>query len=127
MKRALAILAVVVSATLSGPVLANGWHHGGGWHGGPRVSFGFNFGAPFYGPYYSPYYYYPAPVYYPTAPVYYPAAPVVQQAAPVYVERGDVVPEGAGSWYFCRESNAYYPYVKQCAGGWTRVPARPSN
>jgi hypothetical protein len=117
MKRAIAIL---ILAAVSAPALA----HGGWRHGGPRVSFGFNFGVPFY----APYYYYPAPVYYPTAPVYYPAAPVVQQAAPpVYVERGDVVPEGAGTWYFCRESNAYYPYVKQCAGGWTRVPAQPSN
>lgn len=126
MKRALAILAVAVSAAVSGPALAHGgWHHGGGWHGGPRVSFGFNFGVPFYAPYYSPYY---SPYYYP-APVYYPAAPLVVNppAPPVYVERSDVVPEGAGTWYFCREANAYYPYVKQCAGGWTRVPAQPSN
>jgi hypothetical protein len=43
----------------------------------------------------------------------------------VFVERADVVPEGAASWYFCRESNGYYPYVKQCPGGWERVPARP--
>ena len=122
MKRALAILVVVVSAALSGPALANGGWRGGGWHGGPRVSFGLHFGVPFY----APYYYYPA--YYP-APVYYPAAPLVVQpsAPPVYVERGDVVPEGAGTWYFCRESNAYYPYVKQCPGGWARVPAQPSN
>ena len=120
MTRALAILLL---AAVSAPALA----HGGWRHGGPRVSFGLHFGVPFYAPYYaSPYYAYPA--YYP-APVYYPPAPLVVQpsAPPVYVERGDVVPEGAGTWYFCRESNAYYPYVKQCAGGWTRVPAQPSN
>ena len=79
---------------------------------------GFHFGVPLY----HHWYYAPAPVY------YYPPAPVVVQppAPAVYVERGDVVPESAGTWYFCRESNSYYPYVKQCPGGWTRVPAQPS-
>jgi hypothetical protein len=88
-------------------------------HGGrARVHLGFHFGVPLYGwGWYGPpaYYYYPAPVY------------VQPPAAPVYVERSDVVPEGPGTWYFCRESNTYYPYVKHCPGGWTRVPAQPSN
>jgi hypothetical protein len=112
MKQAIAIL---VLAAMSTPALAGGRHH----HHGPRVSLGFHFGVPLF----SPWYYHPAPVY------YYPAAPVYVQppAPPVYVERSDVVPEGAGTWYFCRESNTYYPYVKQCPGGWTRVPAQPSN
>ena len=72
-----------------------------GHRGGPRVSFGVHFGVRlgYYSPWY-PAYYYPGPYYY---------------------------PEGAGTWYFCRESNAYYPYVKQCPSGWTRVPAQPSN
>ena len=91
-------------------------------HGGKarvHVGLGFHFGVPLYGGWgwYGPpaYYYYPPPAY-------------VQPPAPaVYVERGDVVPEGPGTWYFCRESNTYYPYVKQCPGGWTRVPAQPSN
>jgi hypothetical protein len=107
------VLLILVLAAISGSALAHG-------RGGQRVSFGLHFGVPF--GYYSPWYY-PPPVY------YYPAAPVVIQPAapPVYVERSDVVPEGSASWYFCRESNSYYPYVKQCPGGWTRVPAQPSN
>lgn len=28
-------------------------------------------------------------------------------------------------WYFCESSNAYYPYVKECAQGWKSVPAVP--
>ena len=114
MKRVILVLAL---AALSGSALAHG-------RGGPRVSFGFHFGVPIYSPWYPAYY--PAP-YYPY--YYYPAAPVVVQppAPPVYVERSDVVPEGSGTWYFCRESNSYYPYVKQCPGGWSRVPAQPSN
>ena len=107
------VILALILAVASGSALAHGRGHS-------RVFLGFNFGFPVYQPWYPAYY--PAPVYYPPAPVYaQPPAP------PVYVERGDVVPEGPGTWYFCRESNSYYPYVKQCPGGWTRVPARPSN
>jgi hypothetical protein len=28
-------------------------------------------------------------------------------------------------WYFCPESRAYYPYVRECAGGWQRVAPQP--
>ena len=113
MRRVLILLVLAVAGIMaSNAALA---------HGRGRVSLGFHFGFPI--GYYSPWYYAPAPAY------YYPPAPVVVQPAqpPVYVERSDTVPEGPGTWYFCRESNSYYPYVKQCPGGWTRVPAQPSN
>ncbi len=115
MKRTLLVL---ILALVSTAALAGG-RHGHRHHGHGRISLGFHFGAPL--GWYHPWHFGP-PVY------YYPAAPVVVQppAPTVFVERGDVVPEGAASWYFCRESNAYYPYVKQCPGGWQRVPARPS-
>lgn len=110
MKRVLLLLLLAVA---SAPALA------GGWHGHSRVIVGFNFGYPV--GWYAPWYY-PPPAYYYPAPVYaQPPAPTT------YVERSDVVPEGPGTWYFCRESNGYYPYVKQCPGGWVRVPAQPSN
>jgi len=25
---------------------------------------------------------------------------------------------GSGYWYYCKQSNAYYPYVRRCGGGW---------
>lgn len=104
------LVLVLVLAVASGSALAHG-------RGGGRVTFGLHFGVPLG----YPWYYYPPPAY------YYPPAPVVVPPAPsVYVERGDTVPEGTASWYFCRESNSYYPYVKQCPGGWERVPAQPS-
>ncbi|HZM34235.1 MAG TPA: hypothetical protein VFC18_07020, partial [Burkholderiales bacterium] len=106
MKRALLLLLVVV-ATTSGAALAHRGGHGGGGHGGGRVHLGFHFGFPAYYPYWygpSPYYYYPPPVVVTT-----PAAP------PVYIERE----RDADFWYFCEQERGYYPYVKQCPGGWT--------
>ena len=28
-------------------------------------------------------------------------------------------------WYWCESSKKYYPYVKECAGGFERVPPQP--
>jgi len=61
-------------------------------------------------------------------PSYYPnySAPVViQQQAPVYEQQ---VPQEEAQqyyWYFCPESNTYYPYVKQCPSGWMKVVPTP--
>jgi hypothetical protein len=111
MKRVALVLVAALLAVTSSTAIA---------HGRGRVSLGFHFGVPL--GWYQPWYYAPPPAYY-----YPPAAVVVRPPEPtVYVERGDVVPEGTASWYFCRESNGYYPYVKQCPGGWERVPAQPS-
>jgi hypothetical protein len=121
-KFALAFLAVSAGALSAGPALAwGGHHHGHGGHGGARVFFGLNLGVPLYAP--APYYYYPAPVYYQPAPV------VVQPPAPpVYVERSEAPAPSqpaAGYWYYCGDSRAYYPYVRDCPGGWQRVSPTP--
>jgi len=101
---------------------------------GPRahVGVGIYFGVPLigfpYSYYYPPYHY--APYYY---PAYYPPPVVVQQQAPVpvYVEQNpqpapSVQPSTPpGYWYYCADSRAYYPYVKQCPGGWQRVAPQP--
>jgi len=78
--------------------------------------------GPFWGPWYPPYY----PYY------YYPPAPVVvtPPAPPVYIERSQEAPPAApaaqeNAWYYCRNPQGYYPYVKQCNGSWERVPATP--
>ena len=105
----LAALAGVLVA--SGPALAQ-------HHRGPRVHFGFAFGGPFYP---APYYYYPPPYY------YYPPAVVVPQPPQTYIERGDSAESDAAQsyWYYCAGAKAYYPYVKQCPGGWQRVTPQP--
>ena len=116
------LAATLLTTAASVPALA----HGGGHYGRPRVSVGFVFGGPGYwgypGYWGHPGYYYPPPYY------YYPRAVAVPAEPTVYIERGDAYtpPEQSqGYWYYCPEAKAYYPYVKQCAGGWQRVTPQP--
>jgi hypothetical protein len=57
---------------------------------------------------YPPAYYPPEPAYsyYPPAPVYVPAPP------PPVVQ---------AYWYYCPTLGNYYPYVRNCPGGWQQV------
>jgi hypothetical protein len=34
-------------------------------------------------------------------------------------------PQAQHWWYFCPGANAYYPYVRECPGGWQRVSPQP--
>lgn len=145
MKRVLLMLAVLMGAMAglaSAPALARG-HVGVGFYFGGPGYYGSYYGGPGWGPgyygdpyYYGPRYYYPPPVVYAPAPVY------VQPAAPTqYVEQPQAAPapapvpqqstvtdnEGDDSWYYCSAQKKYYPYVKSCPSGWTRVPARPDD
>jgi len=98
--------AVGVGCLVASGTAAADWHgHVGVWIGpGP-----FWWGAPYY-----PYYY----------PPYYPPV-VVSEPAPVYRQPSVHVPAQPEYWYFCRGSNAYYPYVSSCPGGWETVAPRP--
>jgi len=122
---AVAVLALSCAAAAS-PADARGYDRG------PRVSIGLHFGAPLYAhphwharPYYRSYH---RPYYaYPRAYAYPPVV-VVPSAPPVYIERQpapQVQAPTAGYWHYCAESNAYYPYVKECAGQWQLVPPSP--
>lgn len=131
---AVAALALVIGAGLPDIASAGGRHHRhhGHHHGGYRgSSYGFYFGAAY--PYWGYRTYVPPPHYYGYYPPYgyydgprYIAAP--SQPA-VYIERNEVVSaadDGAAYWYYCRDAEAYFPYVKQCPGGWERqVPQSP--
>ncbi len=84
--------------------------------GEARGHFFFDFTVPigvgpwWWGPAY-PYYPYP----------YYAAPPVVvQQSPPVYVQP-QAPPQQPAYWYYCPNSQTYYPYVKECPGGWLTV------
>ena len=77
-----------------------------------RASVSLFLGAPlFFDPFFDPFF----------PPVYSSPTVVVPASPPVYIERE---PEQA-YWYYCRESRAYYPYVKECPGPWQRVVPEP--
>ncbi len=124
-KTIFAIILVLFGAVASGSAMAQHRGHGG------NVRFGLYFGVPFYGPGYypGPYYTYPSYVY--PGPGYgYPPAAVFSSPPPVYVEQGAPAASPApaqpqGDWYYCADSKAYYPYARECPGGWQRVPAQP--
>jgi hypothetical protein len=103
-------LALILVAVVCGALAANAdarpsrhFHHG--------ARFGVFIGAPIVPYYYSRYYYPPAyyPYYVPPAPVYMEQAP----SAPVQTS--------SAYWYYCRDSQTYYPYVQQCASPWQQV------
>ncbi|NOT10749.1 MAG: hypothetical protein HOP23_02775 [Methylococcaceae bacterium] len=112
-----------ISLITSTAVSASGGHHGGGWrHGhGWRGGYYGGFGLGFYG--WPPFYNYP-PVYaYPPAIVTVPASP------PVYIQQTPPMaqPNASGYWYYCFSPEGYYPYIKECPGGWQQVnPAPPA-
>ena len=122
---ALAVLAFAV--TLSSPVYAQHGHgggHGGGWGLGGLVVGAAIFGLAAQSAYQSSYAYsYP----YQNPDPYPYESPMPIYVQPTYVQapqQAMAVPAMA-SWYFCRDSQAYYPYVQSCAAGWERVPATP--
>jgi hypothetical protein len=94
------------------------WWGPGYW--GPRYGFVY---PPAYG-YLPPAYGYIPPAYGYAAPAYgYVPPAFVAPNPPVYVERDPpAAPAAPVWWYWCAEASAYYPYVKECPGGWQRVP-----
>lgn len=119
MKTKTAILwLALLCAAASGTASAHGY--GYGYHQRPRVGVGIYMGVPLGYPWYAP------PPYY-----YYPPAVIVRPAEPqVYIERA--APQSnlpsQPVWYYCSNPQGYYPYVKECPGGWQHVvPAPPPN
>lgn len=128
-------LALVAGAAMAagGPTLAAGRGGGGGMHGGSfhghdgfhhdgfhhrhgHVAF-FVVGAGWPGWWGYPYDGWP----YSTYSGYY--APPAQ-----YIEKGDGSDGTSANawWYRCDQPSGYYPYIKDCPGGWQTVPAQPS-
>jgi len=87
----------------------SGHYYGGGWGWGPTINLGWwGLGYPFYG-----YPYYP----------YYDRPPVIveQPSTEIYVQPAPLQSEDTGYWYFCKNPEGYYPYVKNCPSGWMKV------
>lgn len=104
-------LMLALACLLAGNAWADHWHH-------PRTSveLGFYWGGPWWYPRYYPY-----PVYGPPVVVVPPPSP-----PPVYIEQPRAAPPlEPGYWYYCREAQAYYPYVKECPSPWEKVAPQP--
>ncbi|MCX7161854.1 MAG: hypothetical protein WCI19_12515 [Betaproteobacteria bacterium] len=102
---------------------------GNAWadHGG-HVRFGVMIGPYWGGPWHypPPAYYYPP--YYPQVVVPAPQVYIEQQAAPAAVPPAPAAPVAAAPanyWYYCAAAKGYYPYVRECPGGWQRVAPQP--
>jgi hypothetical protein len=69
--------------------------------------------------------YYPAPVY--AAPPVYVQPPIVMSAPVTYAAVPSQQPAITEQswWYYCNSSASYYPYVRNCPDGWTRVSPVP--
>jgi len=111
------------------------------WWGGPGY-----YAPGYYWPgYYGSGYYAPGSFgYMPPAYVYGPPGVVTSTGGVAYIEREDgtvstqpAAPEAAAAlpattpppggqwWYLCDSPRGAYPYVRECPGGWERVPAVP--
>jgi len=107
----LLVLVLVFLMAVPPTTFAGGRGHWGGrhWSGHRHGHTGFHFywGAPIViGPWWYPYFDYPR----------YPAR--VAPDPPVYVQPE---PQPVDYWYYCQEPQGYYPYVKNCPGGWMKV------
>jgi len=92
---------------------------GGGWYGGTRVYIGGGYGWWGWPGYWGPGYW--------GAPYPYsaPSPTVIQQAPTEYIQQESAPPQQA-YWYYCQNAGAYYPYVKDCPGGWMQVVPSPA-
>ena len=75
--------------------------------------------APYY---YPPYPLYPYPYAHPYGPYVYPYPPAAAAPPSGYV---DQAPPAPSVYYYCPAARGYYPYVRECPGGWEHVPAQP--
>lgn len=83
------------------------------------------------GPVWGPWWYGPSINFYP----YYTEQPIIVQEPEVYVQPS--IPQSAPQsgpaeyyWYYCKNPQGYYPYVKACPDGWMKVvpsPPQPSD
>lgn len=87
---------------------------------GPRVGVGLWLGPGWWGPYYYPSYYYPYYPYYRTEPPM-----IIQRQPEEYVQPAPEADEQEIFWYYCKNPQGYYPYVKECPSGWMKVVPSP--
>jgi hypothetical protein len=117
----IAVLVMLLLGLMAGTSAdARGGHGGHGPQVGVGLWLGPGWGPGWGGSYYSPYYY---PPYYPYYPPEQPI--VIQQQPEVYVQPAPEAEQQPIYWYYCKDPQGYYPYVKQCPSGWMKVVPTP--
>lgn len=121
------LIATLISSVAISPALAQrqgyrggGVHVSGGWNALTLALFGtvLYLAATTPPPPHAPAPVYPAQVYTPQG--YEQQLIATNQAAP---QPAPVAEQNW--WYYCGQANGYYPYVKTCPTGWTRVSPVP--
>jgi hypothetical protein len=110
-----------------------GEFHRGGFRGGRerferfhRFGFfgDFGFVGPAFGfgvyPFFWDPFWFPSPY-----PAYTYAPPIVIQPEPQVSGPQPSSPATSTYWYYCVDAKAYYPYTRQCPGGWLQVVPSP--
>lgn len=109
--KCLKLLATMLLASMMLVASSQGWAHD---HHRGHARIGVFIGAPLWPWYYPyPYYYYPPVITVPAPP------------PPVYIEQGSPPAAAQSYWYYCTSPDGYYPYVKECPGGWQKVLPQP--
>jgi hypothetical protein len=88
------------------------------WRGGV-------WGGPGWGSWWGPRVYWGGPLWGAPYPYYGGPPVVVQQSSPVYVQQA-LQSEEPYYWYYCHKPKGYYPYIKECPGGWMKVVPSPA-
>jgi hypothetical protein len=60
----------------------------------------------------------------------YPPVAAAPSPPPIYIQQQKVMPpqtQGPATyyWHYCRDPEGYYPYVRNCPGGWLQVVPQP--
>ena len=128
------IALVLLGSTLITPAIAWSHSHAGlafglGLLGG--YSLGYYGRASYYG-YPSGYEFVPWYGFVPSYSYGYSYPPVIMTPSPppVYIQQQQVMPPQPQVpadyyWHYCRDREGYYPYVRNCPGGWLRVAPQP--
>ncbi len=133
MKKLLGGILALLALAFVAPAMAGGGYRGhdygrghgyshGGYHGF-HSDFGFYVGLPLLWPRsaYYPGYYGGVPYSYPYS---YPSTQVIVERQPqVYVQRETTAaaPASPDFWYYCPDSQTYYPYAQTCPSEWLQV------
>lgn len=111
----LGVMAIIMVTSLPGYARGPHFHSGASVWIGPGWGVGW---GPGWGPgWVAPVY----PRYYP----YYPPAASYAEPPPAEYYDPAPLPEQPEYWYYCKKPKGYYPYVRSCPDGWTKVAPNP--